>query len=100
MNTVLIEEGDVLASHDVVSLFTNTPIDKSMEVIQERLEADTSLSERTNLEAHDVIELLKFVLTTPYSGAKYTNRNLAQPWVVQYHPLLQTCTWSSLNRMP
>ena len=38
LSTLVIEEEKILNSHNVVSLFTNTPIDKALEVIQERLE--------------------------------------------------------------
>ncbi|XP_072025294.1 uncharacterized protein [Amphiura filiformis] len=66
MAEVFIEEGEIFNSHDVVSLFTNTPIDKSLEVIKSRLEDDKTLKNRTLLTVADVIELLRFVLTTTY----------------------------------
>ena len=53
-------------SHDVVSLFTNTPIDQSLHVIRTRLQCDSSLKDRTLLSVDDIIDLLKFVLTTTY----------------------------------
>ncbi|XP_072047082.1 uncharacterized protein [Amphiura filiformis] len=63
---VYIEEGEIFNSHDVVSLFTNTPVDKSLEVIKQRLQKDKSLKQRTLLSVEDVMELLAFVLTTTY----------------------------------
>ncbi|XP_072033048.1 uncharacterized protein [Amphiura filiformis] len=63
---VMIEEGEIFNSHDVVSLFTNTPIDESLNVIKARLEHDKTLSKRTLLAVDDIIDLLKFVLTTTY----------------------------------
>ena len=63
---VFIEEGEIFNSHDVVSLFTNTPTDKSLEVIRSRLEKDTTLKDRTLLSTDDVLELLRFILTTTY----------------------------------
>ena len=63
---VMIEEGEIFNSHDVVSLFTNTPIDQSLDVIRSRLENDSTLGQRTLLSAEDIIQLLKFVLTTTY----------------------------------
>ena len=62
----MIEEGEVFNSHDVVSLFANTPIDQSLKVIGTRLENDSTLGKRALLNAEDIIELLKFVLTTTY----------------------------------
>ncbi|XP_072051971.1 uncharacterized protein [Amphiura filiformis] len=66
MTAVMIDDGDILNSHDVVSLFTNTPIDKSLDVIKARLESDNTLKDRTKLNAEDIIQLLSFVLTTTY----------------------------------
>ncbi|XP_072051475.1 uncharacterized protein [Amphiura filiformis] len=66
MAEVMIEEGEIFNSHDVVSLFTNTPIEKSLEVIKSRLEADKTLKKRTLLSVTDVLDLLRFVLTTTY----------------------------------
>ena len=37
---VYIEEGDIFNSHDVLSLSTNTPMDKSLEDIEHRLIQD------------------------------------------------------------
>ena len=60
------EEGDIFNSHDVVSLFTNTPINKTLEIIRNRLNEDDSLSTRTKLSVDDIMELLEFILTTTY----------------------------------
>ncbi|XP_066289701.1 uncharacterized protein [Branchiostoma lanceolatum] len=53
-------------SHDVVSLFTNTPIPETLDIIKRRLQADTDLKNRTNLTVDDIIELLTFIVTTTY----------------------------------
>jgi len=50
----------------VVSLFTNTPIDLALQVIRERLEGDTELHTRTRLNVEDIMDLLKFIVTTTY----------------------------------
>ena len=50
----------------MVSLFTNTPIEKCLEIIKDRLENDNTLNNRTKLAADDIIKLLQFVLTTTY----------------------------------
>jgi hypothetical protein len=63
---VMIEEDEIFNSHDVVSLFTNTPIVESLNVIKERLQQDNTLKERTLLTVDDIIELLRFILTTTY----------------------------------
>jgi hypothetical protein len=66
MATVVLEDEDILNSHDVVSLFTNTPIETSLDIIKSRLQNDNKLKERTRLSPDDIIQLLQFVLTTTY----------------------------------
>ena len=56
----------MMISFDVSSLFTSVPTDKAVEVIQERLEQDSTLGERTTLNPQDIVELLKVVLNTTY----------------------------------
>ena len=63
---VMIEDNDIFNSHDVVALFTNTPIDKTLEIIKTKLEKDNTLKNRTKLNTEDIMELLRFVLTTTY----------------------------------
>ncbi len=77
MSAVYIQNGEEFISHDVVSLFTNVPIDKALQVIRERLESDKSLQKRTNLTVDNIMELLEFVLTTTYfsfNGTIYQQR--------------------------
>ncbi len=63
---ILVEDGEELISHDVVSLFTNTPVDKALEIIRQRLTDDKTVGERTNLSIENIIEILEFTLTTTY----------------------------------
>ena len=64
--SVMMEQDETFASHDVVSLFMNTPIQKSMFIIRDILEQAVTLKDRTKLCVDDVMELLEFVLTTTY----------------------------------
>ena len=70
LSDLVIEEGDILNSHDVVSLFTCTPISKVLEIVKDRLEKgglkEYNKNYDCNLTAADVIELLDFVLSTTY----------------------------------
>jgi len=61
-----LDDDEILNSHDVVSLFTNTPINKSLEVIKERSTTDNSWNDKTRLLVKDVMELLEFILTMTY----------------------------------
>ncbi|XP_072048616.1 uncharacterized protein [Amphiura filiformis] len=63
---ILIEEGEEFMSHDVVSLFTNTPVSDSLKSIRNRLEDDSTLKERTKLTIDNIMEVLEFALTTTY----------------------------------
>ena len=66
LKEVKLEDDEMMASHDVVSLFTNTPIPEAMDIIRKRLVSDKSLKKRTNLQVDDIMQLLEFVLTTTY----------------------------------
>ena len=53
-------------SHDVVSLFTKTPIQETLTIIRERLEKNQDLKKRTNLEVDYIMDLTEFIATTTY----------------------------------
>ena len=62
MTDITIDEDETMISFDVVSLFTAIPVDKACAYIRTKLEHDTSLIERTQLDVDDIIRLLTFVL--------------------------------------
>ena len=71
LEKVVMDEEDILNSHDVVSLFTNTPIDQVLKIVKDRLEKVKILKEYNkehgyNLESEDIVHLLQFILTTTY----------------------------------
>ncbi|XP_072022307.1 uncharacterized protein [Amphiura filiformis] len=59
-------DDEELVSYDVTALFTSVPVEEALDIIQPRLENDTTLHERTNLNPSQIVELLRFVLTTTY----------------------------------
>jgi len=61
-----VEDNEILVSLDVVSLFTNTPMDDMLEYIREQQEKDTALKLCTNLAISDIRELLGFICKTTY----------------------------------
>jgi len=49
---------------NIVSLFTNILVDLALQIIRDRLVADKDLKHRTLLNVDDIMDLLKFVVTT------------------------------------
>jgi hypothetical protein len=61
-----LKADQVLVSFDVVSLFTNIPIDLAIKVATKRLRQDATLLQRTSPPVEDIIDLLSFCLNTTY----------------------------------
>ena len=55
-----------LVSFDIVSLFTNVPIDESLTIVRNKLESDETLSERSPLSVKAIMELLEICLKSTY----------------------------------
>ena len=53
-------------SFDVISLFTAKPVPKACDYIKEKLEQDSTLSQKTHLEIDDIVSLLNFFLSNNY----------------------------------
>ncbi|XP_022110791.1 uncharacterized protein LOC110990219 [Acanthaster planci] len=69
-----IDSHEALISFNVVSLFTNVPIDGACCVARRRLEEDPELPDRTTLSPTEIVSLLEFVLRSTYflyDGAYY-----------------------------
>ena len=66
LNNCQLDEDDVLVSFDVTALFTCVPVDRSLEIIHQKLNDDTTLNDRTNLSAKQVTDLLEICLRTTY----------------------------------
>ena len=61
-----LEDDDVMASFDVVSLFTTVPIGLAVDVVEKRLLDDCTLGSRTALLVEDIVILLRFCLNQTY----------------------------------
>ena len=59
-----LDEVEILVSFDVVSLFTNVPVDEACNIAKERLLLDNSLHLRSTLSPENIYDLLKLCLTT------------------------------------
>ena len=78
LSEIIIEYDEIFASHDMVSLFMNTSIDKALQMIRDRLNNDNTLTKRTLLNPDDVMDLCEFILTTKYfqiRGKLYPQKN-------------------------
>jgi hypothetical protein len=56
-------------SFDVVSLFTNVPVDEAVQVIRNKLHSDDTLAGRSVLQEEAIMELLEVCLRTTYFQA-------------------------------
>jgi hypothetical protein len=66
LKSVNILPSDTLVSFDVVSAFTNAPVDEALEVIRDKLTNDDTLVERSALRDEAIMELLEVCLRTTY----------------------------------
>ena len=69
---VVEEDDEILNSHDVVSLLTNTPIDQVLDIVKHRLENEDVLKVDNrdtgfNMTNGDVAHLFDFILSTTLS---------------------------------
>jgi hypothetical protein len=66
LNTVTIQSNDILVSFDVVSMFTNIPVDEALDVINSELQKDDTVESRSCLQRGPIMELLDVCLKTTY----------------------------------
>jgi hypothetical protein len=66
LKSVNLQYSDTLISFDVVSLFTNVPVDEALRVIRNKLHSDDTLVERSALQVEAIMELLEVCLRTKY----------------------------------
>ncbi|XP_072025198.1 uncharacterized protein [Amphiura filiformis] len=101
LKDVTLEDDEILNSHDVVALFTSTPIDLTLHILKEGLNEDKDLKNRTLLTTDDIIELTKFCLATvayfSYSGQIY-RQCFGMAMGSPSTPLLAISSWSGLSR--
>ena len=59
-----LDEDFLMASLDIVGLYPSIPLKKALEVIREKLEADDTLSSRTDWSVDDIMKLLEISMET------------------------------------
>ena len=57
---------ECFVSFDITALFTNVPVNESLEIIRERLLEDPSLPERTTLSVDEILEATKICIESTY----------------------------------
>ena len=62
----MTEVDSLVAVYNPSPPLTNTPIDECLNIIRDRLDKDQDLKNRTLLNVDDIMELMKFILTTKY----------------------------------
>ena len=65
-----VDDRDLMVSFDVVSLFTKVPIEETLEVINQGLDEDKTLLDRTPLEIEDICALTELCLRSTYFHCK------------------------------
>ena len=66
IHQVSLEETDVMASFDVISLFTRVPVDEALLVISKRLQQDDTLKDRTSIPTPNLCVLVELCLKSTY----------------------------------
>jgi hypothetical protein len=61
-----LQSSGTLVSFDAVSIFTNIPVDETLQVIRNKLHNDDTLVERSVLPVKAIMELLEVYLRTTY----------------------------------
>jgi len=64
LKSVNVRESDILASFDVVSLFTEVPFEEVLNIIRNKLWEDDTLAENSVLWVDAIMELLELCLIT------------------------------------
>ena len=61
-----LQPGQVISSYDVTALFTSVPVDPAINMVQQRLTQDPTLSQRTQMSIPQIVTLLEFCLKNTY----------------------------------
>ena len=96
---ITLKPEETIISYDVVGLFTSIPPSSAIDVVQQALLEDITLSDQNNLSCNQICDLLHLCLYNTYFSY------IGQPYQ-QCHgcrmgspvfPLSQTCMWNNLN---
>jgi hypothetical protein len=66
LKPIELQDQDILVSFDVVSLFTNVPIEESLQIIKSKLDTYLEKIQHFNLKIEVIMELLEVCMRTTY----------------------------------
>jgi hypothetical protein len=66
LKPIELQDQDILVSFDVVSLFTNVPIEESLQIIKTELDTDQEKIQHLNLKTEMIMEILEVCMRTTY----------------------------------
>ncbi|XP_071944743.1 uncharacterized protein [Antedon mediterranea] len=66
LKEIIVKPSETFVSFDVVSLFTKTPVEEALKVVENRLTTDPTLLDRTKLHVTDIMELLGLIVNKTY----------------------------------
>jgi hypothetical protein len=83
---------DTLVSFDVVSLFTNAPVDEALQVIRNKPHNGDTLAKPSVLQVEAIMELLKVCLRTTYFqvGGKFFQQKDGMAMVSSLSPIISS----------
>ena len=64
LSEVEVREDDIIGSLDVVGMFPNIPVKKTLDVVKEELQIDETLTGRTDWKVEDISKLLEISVET------------------------------------
>ena len=63
---IKLEEGECITAYDVSALSTSVPVPAALDIINNKLQQDADLPNRTNMAAVNITEVLHFCLSNTY----------------------------------
>jgi hypothetical protein len=97
-----LQNTDTQVSFDVVSLFSDVPLDEALEVIRNKLQDDHTLAERSILQVEDIMKVLEVCLRTTYFKVDYKffqqKDGIAMGSSVS--PVISTSAWNTMKNWP
>jgi hypothetical protein len=84
LESASLQSPATLVHFDVVSFFTNLPIEEALQVVRNKLHNDNTLAEQSVLQVKTIMELLEVCLRTTYFQIddKFFQLPYGHPWPV------------------